>query len=169
MLDTEFNVPVLYKLLPLFFTISLTIISILFTEFYPRYVINFKYSRLGYNIFGFFNQRFLVELYYNNYVSGVILGLGAQTTKVMDKGVVEIFGPYGLEKKVTQISKQIGSLSTGLVTTYALYILTGLMFYISLIYLTGTSDHYYLLIILLYGSIVINFNPNNRYTNILTS
>src|ERR1700744_3090531 len=35
MLDTEFAVPTFYKLLPLFFTVSLSIISILFTEFYP--------------------------------------------------------------------------------------------------------------------------------------
>src|ERR1700709_1219119 len=35
-LDTEFAVPVLFKLLPLFFTISLSLISIIFTEFYPK-------------------------------------------------------------------------------------------------------------------------------------
>src|SRR6516225_8896961 len=65
MLDTEFAVPVLFKLLPLFFTISLSLLSILFTEFYPKLLIKFKLSKFGYNIFSFFNQRFLVELYYN--------------------------------------------------------------------------------------------------------
>src|SRR3981189_3164182 len=59
MLDTEFAVPTLYKLLPLVFTISLSILSILFTEFYPKLLIGFKLSNLGYSIFGFFNQRFL--------------------------------------------------------------------------------------------------------------
>src|SRR6266496_6248811 len=34
-LDTEFAVPILFKLLPLFFTITLSLISILLTEFYP--------------------------------------------------------------------------------------------------------------------------------------
>jgi NADH-ubiquinone oxidoreductase chain 5 len=158
MLDTEFNVPVLYKLLPLFFTISLTIISILLTEFYPKIVINFKLSNIGYNIFGFFSQRFLVEMYYNKYLSGTILYLGAQTTKVMDKGAVEIFGPYGLEKKITQISKSIGTLSTGIVTTYALFILIGLIFYISIVYLSGTSYDYYLLIIILYGLLSVQLH-----------
>lgn len=151
MLDTEFAVPVIYKLLPLFFTITLTVISILFTELYPRVVISFKFSALGYSIFSFFNQRFLVEMYYNKYISGVILELGGQTTKVMDKGAVEIFGPYGLEKKVTQISKGISNLSTGIVTTYALFILIGLMFYVSIVYLSGTLDHYYLLVIVIFG------------------
>lgn len=36
MLDTEFAVNTIYKLLPLFFTISLTLVSIIFTEFYPK-------------------------------------------------------------------------------------------------------------------------------------
>jgi len=152
MLDTEFAVPTLFKLLPLFFTISLSIISIIFTEFYPKLLVNFKLSSLGYNIFSFFNQRFLVELFYNKYVSGVVLKLGGQTTKVMDKGSVEIFGPYGLERKLTEISKSINSLSTGLVTAYALYILIGLIFFVSTLYYLGADD-YELLLITIYACV----------------
>ena len=133
MLDTEFAVNTFYKLLPLFFTITLTICSIALTEFYPNLVFSFKFSRFGYNIFSFFNQRFLVEMYYNRYISGVILKLGGQTTKVLDKGAVELFGPFGLEQQFTNLSKKIDSLSTGVVTNYALYILIGLIAYISVI------------------------------------
>jgi len=166
MLDTEFAVPTFYKLLPLFFTISLSIISILFTEFYPKLLIKFKLSTIGYNIFSFFNQRFLVELYYNKYISGVILKLGGQTTKVMDKGSVEIFGPFGLEKKLTEISKSISALSTGVVTSYALYILIGLIFYISIMYLSGSVDDYIELLIILFAFININYSPNLYTQNV---
>ena len=152
MLDTEFAVPTLFKLLPLFFTISLSIISIIFTEFYPKLLINFKLSSLGYNLFSFFNQRFLVEFFYNKYISGIVLKLGGQTTKVMDKGSVEIFGPYGLERKLTEISKSINSLSTGIVTAYALYILIGLIFFISTLYYLGADD-YELLLITIYACV----------------
>jgi NADH-ubiquinone oxidoreductase chain 5 len=159
MLDTEFAVPTLFKLLPLIFTISLSIISIVFTELYPKLLIKFKLSLLGYNIFGFFNQRFLVELYYNKYVSGIVLKLGGQTTKVMDKGSVEIFGPYGLEKKLTEISKSINSLSTGIVTAYALYILIGLIFFVSTLYYLSAHD-YELLLIIIYACV----NMHSAYT-----
>src|SRR5438045_9761944 len=101
MLVSEYAVPILFKLLPLFFTITLSLISIIFTEFYPRLLIKFKLSNIGYNIFSFFNQRFLIELFYNKYISGVILKLGGQTTKVMDKGSIELFEPYGLENRLT--------------------------------------------------------------------
>jgi len=153
MLDTEFAVPSLFKLLPFFFTITLSILSILFTEFYPKSLINFKLSSFGYNIFSFFNQRFLVELYYNKYISGTILKLGGQTTKVMDKGSVEIFGPFGLERKLTEISKSIGTLSTGVVTSYALYILVGLMLYVSILYLSANSHDYIELLIILFAAV----------------
>jgi NADH-ubiquinone oxidoreductase chain 5 len=133
MLDTEFAVNTFYKLLPLFFTITLTICSIALTEFYPRLLVGFKLSRFGYNIFSFLNQRFLVEMYYNRYISGTVLNLGGQTTKVLDKGAVELFGPFGLEQQFTNLSKKIDSLSTGIVTNYALYILIGLISYISVI------------------------------------
>src|SRR3978361_551754 len=156
MLDTEFSVPTFFKLLPLFFTITLSIISILFTEFYPKLLIKFKLSSLGYNIFGFFNQRFLVEMFYNKYISGLILDLGAQTTKVMDKGSVEKFGPFGLEKSVTDISNSINNLSTGIVTSYALYILVGLIFYVSILYLTNNNDDSLLLIIVIFAIINID-------------
>ena len=160
MLDTEFAVPTLFKLLPLFFTIFLSIISILFTEFYPKLLINFKLSSLGYNIFSFFNQRFLVELFYNKYISGIVLKLGGQTTKVMDKGSVEIFGPYGLERKLTELSKSINSLSTGIVTAYALYILIGLIFFVSTLYYLGADD-YELLLITIYACVNMHKIKNN--------
>ena len=107
MLDTEFAVPVLFKLLPLIFTISLSFLAILLSEFLPLSLINFKLTRLGYNIFGFFNQRFLIELLYNKYITGFVLKLGGQTTKVLDRGSVELLGPYGLEKGLINLSRNI--------------------------------------------------------------
>src|SRR5258708_9578235 len=62
MLDTEFAVPTIFKLLPFFFTISLSILALVISEFLPKVLLYFKFSRLGYNIFGFFNQLFLIEM-----------------------------------------------------------------------------------------------------------
>jgi NADH-ubiquinone oxidoreductase chain 5 len=147
LLDTEFAVPVLFKLLPFFFTISLSIISILFSEFTPNLLIKFKFSNTGYNIFSFFNQRFYIELIYNKYIVEYILRLGGQTTKSLDKGSVEYLGPYGLERGLLSLSKNINSLSTGVVTTYALYILMGLIFYITSLYFSYCDNNLLILII----------------------
>jgi len=129
MIDTEFAVPTLFKLLPFIFTISFSIIALVFSEFFPQLVIKFKLSKSGYNIYGFFNQRFLVELFYNKYITTLILDLGGQTTKILDKGSIELLGPFGLEKGLMGLSKNITSLSTSHVTSYALYILIGFVIY----------------------------------------
>lgn len=98
MIDTEFAVPTLFKLLPFIFTVSFSLIALVLSEKYPNLVVHFKLSRLGYNLFGFFNQRFLVELFYNKYITNLVLDLGGQLTKILDKGSIELLGPFGLEK-----------------------------------------------------------------------
>jgi NADH-ubiquinone oxidoreductase chain 5 len=159
MLDTEFAVPVLFKLLPFIFTILLSIISIIFSEFLPKLLINFKYSKLGYNIFSFFNQRFFIELIYNTYIVEFIFKLGGQTTKIIDKGSVELLGPYGLEKGLVNLSNNINKLSTSVITTYALYILISLIFYISLFYFSYNDNN---LLILVIFTLFVLLNDNKH-------
>jgi NADH-ubiquinone oxidoreductase chain 5 len=151
LLDTEFAVPTLFKILPLIFTVSLSILSLVLSERTPKVLTHFKLSRFGYNTFSFFNQRFLVELYYNRYITDKVLELGGQTTKVLDKGSIELVGPYGLEKGLVSLSKNISKLDTGVITSYALYILVGLSFYILIPYLYVIDNN--LLIIILFALI----------------
>jgi len=149
MLDTEFAVPTIFKIIPLIFTVSLSLLSIIFSEFIPKAIVSFKLSRFGYNVYSFFNQRFLVELFYNRYITDLILKLGGQTTKVIDKGSIELIGPFGLEKGLVTLSKTIANLDTGVITSYALYILVGLTFYMLIPYLYAVDNN--LLLIVIFG------------------
>ena len=115
---------------------------------------------MGYNIFSFFNQRFFIELLYNKYITGLILRLGGQTTKVLDKGSVELLGPFGLEKGLLSLSKNISALDTGVITSYALYILIGLIFYILIPYLYLLDNS--LLLLILLSFFIIRYS---RHTN----
>jgi NADH-ubiquinone oxidoreductase chain 5 len=169
MLDTEFAVPTLFKLLPLVFTISLSVLAIILSEFLGKVLLHFKFTRLGYNIFGFFNQRFLIELFYNKYITGLVLKLGGQTTKVIDKGSVELLGPFGLEKGLINLSRNIASLDTGVITSYALYILIGIIFYILIPYLAIFDKSLLLLILLSLISIINTYTTNINNNNILES
>jgi NADH-ubiquinone oxidoreductase chain 5 len=153
MLDTEFAVPTLFKLLPLIFTIFFSFLAIILCEYIPKFIIFIKLNRLGYNIFSFFNQRFFIELLYNKYITNVVLELGGKTTKILDKGSVELLGPFGLEKGLVNLSKNISSLDTGVITSYALYILIGLILYILIPYI-GIFDISLLLLIILISFLV---------------
>jgi NADH-ubiquinone oxidoreductase chain 5 len=89
LINTEFGVPTIFKLIPFIFTMLFTGLAIVYSEFMPSNTSNFKLSNLGYFVFGFFNQRFLIEFFYNKYIVNLVLNLGGQTTKVLDKGSVE--------------------------------------------------------------------------------
>lgn len=155
MLDTEFAVPTFFKLLPLVFTLSLSALAIIFSEFIPTALVHFKFTRLGYNLFGFFNQRFFIEMFYNKYVTNFILNTGGITTKFLDKGSVEMIGPYGLEKGLMALSNNINRLSTGVVTTYALYVLVGLIFFMIFPYVAVFDNS--LVILMLFGLLSLCF------------
>ena len=69
-------------------------------------------------------------MFYNKFITNLVLKLGGQTTKIIDKGSIELLGPYGLEKLLLKLSNNIAKLNTGIITSYALYIVIGIMFYI---------------------------------------
>jgi NADH-ubiquinone oxidoreductase chain 5 len=150
-LNVEFAVPTVIKIIPLIFTVLLSFISIVICEFMNKGLIYFKLSNIGYNIYGLLSQRFLIELFYNRYITNFVLKLGGQTTKVIDKGSIELVGPFGLEKGLINLSKNISNLDTGVITSYALYILVGLTFYISVPYFFSLDNN--LLIIVLFALI----------------
>jgi NADH-ubiquinone oxidoreductase chain 5 len=138
MIDTEFAVPTLFKLLPLIFTVIFSALAIVFSEFLPELLISFKFSRLGYNIFGYFNQRFLIELFYNKYITNLVLKLGEQSTKILDKGSIELIGPFGAEKGLMKLSKSIEKVTEATnITKYALFIVISLVYFTSVLLLSN--------------------------------
>ena len=156
MLNTEFAVPTFWKILPLILTLLLSFFSIVFLEFVPKTLVYFNLSSVGYNIYGFFNQRFLIELFYNKYITDFVLKLGGQTTKVIDKGSIELIGPYGLEKGLVTLSRNMSNLDTGVITSYALYILVGLIFYILMLYSYAVDNNIIIIAIFALLTIVKN-------------
>ena len=159
-IDTEFGISSLLKILPFILTVLFSIISIIIIEYLPELIINFKSYRLGYNIFGFFNQRFLVELFYNKYITNYILYLGGKTTKILDKGSIELLGPFGLEKILLKFSKILGSLNKGIVTDYALFILIGFISFFAIFFSTSIFNVMFLVVysIIIEKYIISNLN-----------
>lgn len=156
LIDTEFAVPTIFKLLPLFFTISFTILAIIYSEYLASSINTFKLSNLGKKLYGFFNQRFLIEYFYNKFIVNLVLELGGQTTIILDKGSIEYIGPFGLEKGLVKLSKKINTLNTSIVTDYALYITTGFILY-NIIYIINNNINF-TEILLITGLFIITLN-----------
>ena len=148
MLNTEFAVPTTYKLAPFIFTMLLIIISLIVSGYLFKTLLTFKLNKFGYIIYSFFNLRFLIELLYNKYITENILKLGGQTTKIIDKGTVEYVGPYGLQTVLVNLSKNLSTIDTGVVTSYALYILVAGLSYLCISYLPLITSYAFIIILL---------------------
>lgn len=83
----------------------------------------------------------------------------------MDKGIIESFGPYGLQKKFTEISQSINNLSTGIVTNYALYILIGLLFFFNIAFISKHIDINYLIVLVLVSVISLPYISKVEHIN----
>src|ERR1700743_3549875 len=101
----------------------------------PQMSTNSLSGKLGRRIYTFLNGKYLLDIIYNNFVVASGLKLGYVVTKVLDRGVIELLGPFGLSSVLTNAGVNIGKLDTGIVTSYALYIVLGLITILFILFL----------------------------------
>ena len=75
----------------------------------------------------FLNGKYLLDILYNNYIISAGLKTGFSISKLLDKGIIELIGPFGLTEGSYLASHNLSKLDTGVITTYALYITLGLI------------------------------------------
>jgi NADH-ubiquinone oxidoreductase chain 5 len=75
----------------------------------------------------FLNSKYLIDILYNTYIISGGLKLGFIISKLLDKGIIELMGPFGLTEGSYTASTSLSKLDTGVITTYALYISLGLI------------------------------------------
>jgi len=78
-------------------------------------------------IYTFLNGKYLLDVLYNNYLISGSLKTGHTISKLLDKGIIELIGPFGLTEGTYKASSDLSKLDTGIITTYALYITLGLI------------------------------------------
>lgn len=120
-LESEF-ISVFIKLIPFIFTILVILLTI------PLYLVyyNFKYRSKIKNIhlYSFFNKKWYFDKLYTNFIVNNILYFGYNISfKLIDRGILELIGPYGLVTSVSTIAKTIRKLHTGLIYHYILIII----------------------------------------------
>lgn len=76
-------------------------------------------------LYSFFNGKYYFDVIYNHYIINGALNSGLTTSKVLDRGLVEKVGPFGLTNSFYNTSRQISTMDSGVVTSYALYIILG--------------------------------------------
>jgi NADH-ubiquinone oxidoreductase chain 5 len=103
-------------------------------------------TSLGRGIYRFFNQKYFFDNLYNNFILNKLLNFGYTTNKILDRGAIELVGPYGLVHVFKNASNKITSLDSGFIPSYAMYIFSGLILFITLIFFIGDPRLFLLLL-----------------------
>nr|YP_010170393.1 NADH dehydrogenase subunit 5 [Phanerochaete carnosa]QRZ60381.1 NADH dehydrogenase subunit 5 [Phanerochaete carnosa] len=161
LIEAEFSLPLLIKLLPAILSLLGALIAVYLYHYQPNFIIDLTETSLGREIYTFLNGKYLFDVVYNNYIIGGGLKLGYIISKVLDRGVIELIGPYGLSNVLTNTGINISKLDTGIVTTYALYIVITLLSFIFVLFNSLLMDssileirHLIIFIFTLYISII---------------
>jgi len=131
MIDAEF-IPTYIKWLPVVVSLSGALTSIIVFHFFKDFLFEVCTKPFGRSVYIFLNRRWLFDRLQNDLIGSVILKLGYNTTyKLVDKGVIEVFGPKGLSFLTITFSKQISSLQSGLVHQYAFIMFIGVTLFMT--------------------------------------
>lgn len=133
LIDAEF-IPHPIKLLPVILSLIGASLAWLLNSSYGYFLYELKANRLGRDFYTFFNKRWLFDKIYNDIVGRCVLSFGYNISfKALDKGIIEILGPYGISKVVRNLSDRISGLQTGYIYHYAFIMIIGVIVLVSLI------------------------------------
>jgi len=133
MIDAEF-LPTIFKLLPVIFSISGLSLAFILYHFNFKFFYQLKISKIGLFFYNFLNKKWFFDKIYYEFINQNILQISYNTTyKLIDKGIIEFFGPYGLLHLFSNWSKKIIFLQTGYIYHYSLLIFLSLIFLIGLL------------------------------------
>jgi proton-translocating NADH-quinone oxidoreductase chain L len=135
LLESEY-IPQSIKFVPLFFSLfgALIAYQVNLSANGLRTTYSVKTSILGKNLYTFLNKRWLFDKVYNDFFVQKALSFGYEVSfKTLDKGMIEILGPYGISQTFQKLSRQMSKMQSGFVYHYALSMLIGLTLCIAIV------------------------------------
>ena len=139
LVDSEF-IPIYIKLLPVIFSVIGGSLSYFLYKYNFKSIYTFKISILGRKLYKFLNKKWFFDKIYNEYINQFLLNFSYFITyKIIDRGLIEMIGPYGLSKTVYDNSKILRKYQSGLTFQYILiFVLSStfiILFYLYTIFL----------------------------------
>ena len=124
-LEAEF-IPLFVKNIPLFFSLCGAFSSYILYAFYSKQLYKLKLSIIGRRLYIFLNRKWFFDKVYNEFITQKFLKISFHSTyKIIDKGLIEILGPYGMVRSLYTISEKISKVQSGFLYHYTFYIFLG--------------------------------------------
>lgn len=144
LIEADFDLPQFVKLLPAIGTLAGAVTAMTLYQLMPKYVLRLTSGTAGQAVY-----HFLVAKWgWDQLLTGLFvqpgLNVGGIISKRMDKGFVELLGPHGLSTVLPATANTAShNEASAVVTTFALYMLVGLLVLVISIYaslaLTGND------------------------------
>jgi NADH-ubiquinone oxidoreductase chain 5 len=124
--EAEF-LPHSIKMIPVIFSVSGMILAHILYSINPlKTLYQFKLTQFGLGFYNFFNRKWYFDKVYNEYLNQGVLYIGYDGTyKVVDRGIIEFFGPFGLSNVLYNSKLNASRLQTGLIYHYTFVMLVG--------------------------------------------
>ena len=170
LVEAEFSMNLIFKLLPTIFSLAGTLFALYLYNYNPHFIDSLVENNLGKKVYGFLNGKYYFDVIYNNYIISKGLQFGYNISKEIDRGVIELIGPYGMSNVLYSTSANIAKLDTGIITTYALYITLGLLSLLFIVFApmlvnTTINDEFRLIILFIFTLIVNSAYLNKKLSN----
>ena len=132
--DAEF-LPHSIKAVPVILSISGAFMALVLYYLLPlKLLYNFKQVGFIRDFYNFFNRKWFFDKVYNEFISQPVLFLGYSVTyKNIDRGIIEIFGPFGLSKVLYNPFLNFSKLQTGFIYHSTLLMLIGSVFLMTVV------------------------------------
>ncbi|WP_460704973.1 NADH-quinone oxidoreductase subunit L, partial [Myceligenerans halotolerans] len=134
LIEAEFGLPLLMKLLPAIGSLFGAGLALYLYHVVPSITISLTNGPIGYGVYSFLNAKWYWDALYNGLIIESGLRIGLVISKVIDRGIIELTGPYGLSTVLTGAGRSVATYDTGVITSYALYIMLGLVSLIFLVF-----------------------------------
>jgi NADH-ubiquinone oxidoreductase chain 5 len=132
-IDAEF-IPHFFKLLPVGLSLTGATFALVLYTFSSKGLYVLKTSVTGRKIYNFLNRKWFFDKVYNECISQTALSFGYFISyKTIDRGIIEMLGPWGLSKTVLSQTSTLSRLQTGLVFDYSLWMFFGVLLMILLV------------------------------------
>lgn len=128
--DAEFGVPTVYKLIPFIATLLGSVVSYLIYTEGHAYIAGIMHSTIILPVYRFLAYQWNWDALIIRIVIEPIIRLGHSVSKVMDRGILETVGPYGMQQTLIIAGNQIGYYSTERLTDYAIYIVLAILTFV---------------------------------------
>ncbi len=159
-IELEF-IPIFIKLIPVFFSLLGVFFALLIYSYLKYLKILYIYKLNNVYIYYFLIKKWYFDILVNNYIVLVILKFAYNISfKLLDRGLFELLGPFGLFNLLNVYSKKILNFQSGFIYHYALMIILGFFLFLNYFLFINIVDYTLFFLIIIFVPFIYIYRKN---------